>query len=149
VWVRAQFCRLQKGCTRLASDKAYQLLANGGWFNQVGSWITEQIMQAYHQYGVGSRATLYLTKKDALDSQPQMIEFTSCNTVWVRAQFCRLQKGCTRLASDKAYQLLANGGWFSPDTPASSTIKAGHNDIAEILLKVAFDKINQSIKQMS
>ena len=29
------------------------------------------------------------------------------NTAWVRAQLCKLQKGCTRLAaaSDKAYQL--------------------------------------------
>ena len=33
------------------------------------------------------------------------------NTAWVRAQLCKLQKGCTRLAaaSDKAYQLLAHG----------------------------------------
>ena len=40
-------------------------------------------------------------------------------------------------ASDKAYQLLAHGRWFSPDTPASSTTKTGRHDIAEILLKVA------------
>jgi hypothetical protein len=33
--------------------------------------------------------------------------------------------------------LLAHGGWFSPGTPASSTTKTGHHDIAEILLKVA------------
>jgi hypothetical protein len=37
-------------------------------------------------------------------------------------------------ASDKVYQLLAHGWWFSP---ASSTTKTGHHDIAEILLKVA------------
>jgi hypothetical protein len=43
---------------------------------------------------------------------------------------------CTRLAvaSDKVYQLLAHGRWFSP---ASSTTKTGRHDIAEILLKVA------------
>jgi hypothetical protein len=43
--------------------------------------------------------------------------------------FCKLQKGCTRLAaaSDKAYQLLAHGRWFSPGTPASSTTKTGHH----------------------
>jgi hypothetical protein len=37
------------------------------------------------------------------------------------------KKGCTRLAaaSDKVYQLLAHGRWFSPDTPASSTTKTG------------------------
>jgi hypothetical protein len=54
-------------------------------------------------------------------------------------------KGCARLASDKVYQLLASGGWFSPDTPASSTTKTGRHDIAEILLKVAFNTKNQSI----
>jgi hypothetical protein len=61
------------------------------------------------------------------------------NTAWVRARLCKLQKGCTRLAaaSDKIYQLLAHGRWFSPGTPASSTTKTGRHDIAEILLKVA------------
>jgi hypothetical protein len=49
----------------------------------------------------------------------------------------KLQKGCTRLASDKVYQLLVHGRWFSPGTPASSTTKTGRHDIAEILLKVA------------
>ena len=46
-------------------------------------------------------------------------------------------------ASDKVYQLLAHGRWFSPGTPASSTTKTGHHDIAEILLKVALNTINQ------
>jgi hypothetical protein len=61
------------------------------------------------------------------------------NTAWVRAQLCKLQKGCTRLAaaSDKVYQLFAQGRWFSPSTPASSTTKTGRHYIAEILLKVA------------
>jgi hypothetical protein len=61
------------------------------------------------------------------------------NTAWVRAQLCKLQKRCTQLAaaSDKAYQLLAHGRWFSPGTPASSTTKTGRYDIAEILMKVA------------
>jgi hypothetical protein len=51
----------------------------------------------------------------------------------------------TRLtaASDKGYQLLAHGRWFSPDTPASSTTKTGRHDIAEILLKVALTSTNQ------
>jgi hypothetical protein len=34
------------------------------------------------------------------------------------------------------YQLLTHGRWFSLGTPASSTAKTGHHDIAEILLKV-------------
>jgi hypothetical protein len=64
-------------------------------------------IQAYHQYGVG-----------------------------FVPGFVNYNKGCTRLAaaSDKAYQLLAHGRWFSP---ASSTTKTGGHDIAEILLKVA------------
>jgi hypothetical protein len=49
-----------------------------------------------------------------------------------------IPKGDTRLAavSDKDYQLLARGRWFSPGTPASSSTKTGHHDVAEILLKV-------------
>jgi len=48
---------------------------------------------------------------------------------------CKLQKGCTRLAatSDKDYQLLAHGRWFSP----------------EILLKVALNTKNQSMNQLN
>jgi hypothetical protein len=39
------------------------------------------------------------------------------NTAWVRDRLCKLQKGCTRLASasDKAYQLLAHGRWSERD----------------------------------
>jgi hypothetical protein len=52
------------------------------------------------------------------------------------------KKGCTRLAaaSDKVFQLLAQGRWFSPGTPASSTTKNGRHDITEILLKVALKR---------
>jgi hypothetical protein len=47
--------------------------------------------------------------------------------------FVNYKKGCTRhaAASDKVYQLLAHGRWFSPGTPASSTAKTGRHDIAE------------------
>ena len=50
--------------------------------------------------------------------------------------FVNYKKGCTWLAaaSDKVYQLLAHGRWFSL---ASSTTKTGRHDIAEILLKGA------------
>jgi len=59
--------------------------------------------------------------------------------------FVDYKKGCTRLAaaSDKVYQLLAHGRWFSPGTPASSTTKTGRHDIAEILLKVTSNTINK------
>jgi hypothetical protein len=61
--------------------------------------------------------------------------------------FVNYIKGCTRLAaaSDKVYQLLAHGRWFSPGTLASSTTKTGRHDIAEILLKVAL-KHQKSLK---
>ena len=74
------------------------------------------LIQAYHQYAVGSHT------------------------------FYKLQKGCTRLASasDKVYQLLAHGRWFSSGTPVSSTPKTGRHDIAEILLKVALNTKNQN-----
>ena len=54
-------------------------------------------------------------------------------------------KGCTRLAAamDKDYQLLAHGRWFSSSTPASSTAKTDHHEIAEILLKVALNTKNK------
>ena len=56
--------------------------------------------------------------------------------------FVNYKKGCTRLAAtfDKVYQLLVHGRWFSP---ASSPTKTGRHDIAEILLKVALNTINQ------
>jgi len=52
--------------------------------------------------------------------------------------FVNYKKECTQLAaaSEKAYQLLACGRWFSPGTLVSSTTKTGRLDIAEILLKV-------------
>jgi len=59
--------------------------------------------------------------------------------------FVNYKKGCTRLAaaSDKVYQLLAHGRWFSLGTLASSTTKTGRHDIVEILLKVALNTKNQ------
>ena len=52
--------------------------------------------------------------------------------------FVNYQKRCTRhaAASDKVYQLLVHGWWFSLGTLASSTTKTDRHDIAEILVKV-------------
>jgi len=47
------------------------------------------------------------------------------------------------------YQLLAHGRWFSPSTPASSTTKIDRHDVAEILLKVALNTINQINQSMT
>jgi hypothetical protein len=84
--------------------------------NELGIWITQQLIQTYHQ----------------------------SNTAWVHARLCKLQKGCTRLAaaSDKVYQLLSHGGWFSPVIPASSTTNTGRRNIAEILLNTKHQSIN-------
>ena len=41
--------------------------------------------------------------------------------------------------------LLAQGQWFSPGIPASSTTKTGRHDISEILLKVALNTINLNL----
>jgi hypothetical protein len=38
---------------------------------------------------------------------------------------------------------FASGRWFSPGTPVSSANKTDHQDIAEILLKVALNTINK------
>ena len=61
------------------------------------------------------------------------------------SSFVNYKKGCTRLtaASDKVYQLLAQGQRLSLGTPASSITKTGRHDIAEILLKVALNTKNQ------
>jgi hypothetical protein len=45
--------------------------------------------------------------------------------------------------------LLAHGWWFSPGTPASSTTKTGHHDIAEMLLKVALNTIKIKSKNQN
>jgi hypothetical protein len=76
---------------------------------------------------------------------------TSLSPIWrgFAPSFVNYKKGCTRLvaASDKVYQLLAHGRWFSMSTPTSSTTKTGRHDIAEILFKVALNTIDQSIDQ--
>ena len=57
--------------------------------------------------------------------------------------FVNYKKGCSLFAaaSDKIYQFLAHGRWFSPSTPDSSITKTGHHDIAESGVKH-----NKSIK---
>jgi hypothetical protein len=54
-----------------------------------------------------------------------------------------------KMTCDKVYQLLALGRWFSPGTPASSITKTGRHDIAEILLKVAYNKMISNLYRYS
>jgi hypothetical protein len=76
-----------------------------------------------------------------------MTTHTSLSPIWcgLAPSFVNYKTGCTGLAatSDKVYQLLAHGRWFSPGTLASSTTKTGRHDIAEILLKMAINTKNQ------
>ena len=78
-----------------------------------------------------------------VDGLPNNSYKSITNTVWVRARLCKLRLVA---ASDTIYQLLANGRWFSPGTPSSSSTKTVRHDIAEILLKVALNTI-KSINQ--
>ena len=65
-------------------------------------------------------------------------------------QYGVYQKGCTPLAaaSDEVHQLLADGRWFSPGTPASSTTKTSRHDIAEIWPKVTL-KTKHPVQNLS
>jgi hypothetical protein len=65
-----------------------------------------------------------------------------------RPVFYITKKGALAAASDKVYQLLVHGRWFSLGIPASSTTKTSRHDIAEILLKVAL-KHKKKIKSVS
>jgi len=58
--------------------------------------------------------------------------------------FVNYKKGSARIpaASNKVYQLLAHGRWFSPGTRLLPPLKTGRHDIAEMLLKVALNTIN-------
>jgi hypothetical protein len=59
--------------------------------------------------------------------------------------FVNYKNGCTRLATanDKDCQLLAHSRWISLGTQVSFITKTGRHDIAEILLKVTLNTINQ------
>ena len=61
-------------------------------------------------------------------------------------RFVDYKKEYTQLAaaSDKVYQLLPHGRWFSPGTPVSPTTKTGRHDISEMLLNVALSTNNQN-----
>ena len=66
------------------------------------------------------------------------------NTAWVLARLCKLQKECTRLAAQviKFISCLLMVGGSLRVLRLFSTTKTGRHDIAEILLKVAFNTIN-------
>jgi hypothetical protein len=63
--------------------------------------------------------------------------------VWIS-----IRTRCTILC-DKVCLWLSTGRWFSLDPPVSSTNKTDCHDIAEILLKVALNTINQKTNKIS
>ena len=56
----------------------------------------------------------------------------------------RSWQGVLDTVCDQVCQWRATGRWFSPDTPVSSTNKTDLHDIAEILLNVVLNTINQT-----
>jgi hypothetical protein len=79
----------------------------------------------------------------------QKKKYKGTNNDLQNARLCKLQKGCTPLAAASDISLLIASPWslvISGDS-SSSTTKTNCHDIAEILLKVALNTINQSINQ--
>ena len=97
--------QLYHGEKKLYFDERMMMMMG---LNESGSWITYQLLQVLSRIRRG---------------------FTP--------GFLNYNKECTRLAasSDKVYQLLTHGRWFSPGTLASSTTKTGRHDIAESGIK--------------
>ena len=107
--------------------------------------VLDQYSQRHSILNHGNRLTC-ITHLGDLDISLVLLNIHLCYCILkisstFRPSFVNYKKGCTRLAaaSDIVYQLLAQGRWFSPGTPASATTKTGHHDIAEILLKVALN----------
>ena len=77
-----------------------------------------------------------------LDLQLHMLSVSITTNVWVRTSFRR--DVLDTILCDKVCQWLEAGRWFSPGTPVSSTNKTDRHDIANILLKVTLNNINQT-----
>ena len=114
----------------------------GSFYNQVndtGSWEPLVYRCIASIYILGARVAQWVRSLD-LTAHTSLGWLSPIWRGFVHS-FVNYKKGCTWLAvaSDKVYQLLAQGRWFSPGTPTSSTTKTGHHDIAEILLKVVLN----------
>jgi hypothetical protein len=73
-WVRARLCKLQKGCTRLATtrDKVYQLLAHGRWIRHFQQYFSYIMATSFS--GGRSRST----RRDPPTMGKQLVNFISC-----------------------------------------------------------------------
>ena len=66
-------------------------------------------------------------------------DYQPCNTVWVRARLCKLQNKGALDSQPQVIKFTSYLPMVSGLLPASSTTKTGRHDIAEILLKVALN----------
>ena len=57
-WVMSLFPLVISGGMHVLCTHNSSIFEGPGWLNELGSWITLQLIQAYHQYGVGSCPTL-------------------------------------------------------------------------------------------
>jgi hypothetical protein len=76
-------------------------------------------------------------------------KYKGTNNDLQNARLCKLQKGCTRLAAASDISLLIASPWsvVISGNSGSSTTKTNCPDIAEILLKVPLNTINQPINK--
>jgi hypothetical protein len=75
--------------------------------------------------------SVLLVEETAIPSRKSLtnfITFSYFETLFEWTCFVNYKKGALAVASDKVYQLLAHGRWFSPGTPASSITKTGCHD---------------------
>jgi hypothetical protein len=97
-------------CGRPYSDLFYVCFVFYGLW-----WIVVSLTIIPHFLFCGARVAQWVRSLD-------LTTRTSLSPIWLGfvPSFVNYQKRCTWLASDKVYQLLAHGRWFSP---ASSTTK--------------------------
>ena len=98
--------------------------------------------------GIKGVIRICISKKER-QHNGQNKKYKGTNNDLQNARLCILQKGCTRLAAASDISLLIASSWsvvISGDS-GSSTTKTNCQDIAEILLKVALNTINQPINK--
>jgi hypothetical protein len=52
------FCNCSKSVVYFIIHYISFFFQEPGWLNELGNWITKQLIQVYHQYGLGSRPAL-------------------------------------------------------------------------------------------
>jgi hypothetical protein len=134
------FVNYKKRCTRLAvaSDKVYQLLAHGRWFSLGTPSFFQFCTEAYSKAGSINNlihCILKYTKGWSLFRLPHLRLFHMTMT---KDSSIVTEKNALKFTS--CLPMVDGSLWV---LPASSTTKTGRHDIAEILLKVALNTINQ------